>query len=80
MIQHLIDEIYEENLQQIKELKKDRHIKQPYVVILSTTDDEPSKRYVMNKMKKCKENDIKCEVKYPTSMESLKWMIEVVFI
>lgn len=77
MIQHLIEEIYEENLQETEKLKKDRNIKQPYIVILSTTDDEPSQRYIRNKMKKCKDNGIKVEVKYPTSMESLTWMIEV---
>lgn len=77
MIQHLIEEIYEENLKETEELKNDRSIKQPYIVILSTTDDEPSRRYITNKMKKCKENDIKCDVKYPTSLESLKRMIEV---
>ena len=54
MIQHLIEEIYEENLQEAEKLKEDRNIKQPYIVILSTTDDEPSQRYIRNKMKKCK--------------------------
>lgn len=77
MIQHLIEEIYQENLKKIESLKEDRKIKQPYIVILSSTDDEPSQRYIRNKMKKCKDNGIKAEVKYPTSMESLKWMIEV---
>lgn len=77
MIQHLIEEIYEENLQETEKLKEDRNIKQPYIVILSTTDDEPSQRYIRNKMKKCKENDIRCEVKYPTSLESLQHMINI---
>lgn len=77
MIQHLINEIYEENLEQISKLENDRSIKQPYIVILSTTNDEPSQRYIMNKMKKCKEYGIKAEVKYPTNLESLKWMIEI---
>lgn len=77
MIQHLINEIYEENLEQISKLENDRSIKQPYIVILSTTNDEPSQRYIMNKMKKCKEHGIKAEVKYPTNLESLKWMIEI---
>lgn len=70
-----IDLILERYKQDIQSIRKNV-TGEPILAIISTTDDEPSQRYIRNKIKKCKEYGIKANVKYPSSLESLKQMIK----
>ena len=72
IIEETIDEIEKELQTLIKDLKS-RCEKQPYITIVNTNpDDEPSQRYIRNKVKKCADNDIRTSVHNIKSMEELR--------
>ena len=72
IIEETIDEVEKELQTLIKELKS-RCEKQPYVAIINTNhDDEPSQRYIRNKVKKCADNGIRTSVHNVKNMEELR--------
>ncbi len=75
VIEETIDEIEKELQSLIKELKSSCK-KQPYIAIVNTNpDDEPSQRYIRNKVKKCADNGIRTSVHKVNDMEELKSLL-----
>lgn len=72
----IIDSILEGYKKDIQNIRK-TVAGNPFLLIISTTDDEPSQRYIRNKIKKCEEYGIKAQTKYPKTLDELKWLISV---
>lgn len=76
MLNKIIDSTIERYKHDIQNTRK-TVIGEPMLVIISTTDDEPSQRYIRNKIKKCEEYGIKTQIKYPRNLHELKWLINI---
>ena len=75
-IQDLIDEQEKEIyhcMQLYKNKLEENYVPQPYLAIVNTNiNDEPSQRYIRNKVKKCGKYGIKTSVHTATNMEELR--------
>ena len=72
IIEETIDEIEQELKSLINDFKSSCK-KQPYIAIVNTNpDDEPSQRYIRNKVKKCADNGIRTSVHNIKNMEELR--------
>ena len=75
IIEETIDEVEKELIHAINLYKSDCKT-QPYIAIVNTNpDDEPSQRYIRNKVKKCADNGIRTSVHKANSMDELKSLL-----